>query len=382
MEERKRGNNVPFDDFRLVVEKRVTKIGHILAMMAPCEAPTYLTRAWCVFEAFIANENECKVTLGMASRDRNNFVNSIRGDNGADLVKDIFAALGSIDIRNAEAFVESDRTNIMRLIEGDAGYDNFNSKVGGLVRKWALDVIESEIRAGSRDLDDDYSKVRQGILLNNVAELFFRIHEVDRGLAIGKEGLRVNELVHGRESKHTAKSLYLVGCGTYYVERNKDEVAKEENESMAIYQRVPGQNDGNKIEWMMIIANMLRNNMTKDALVICEKVFEWEDTEMVESFNDLARVLQHEGELEEALKLYEEVIKIQEKVFGREHAKTAIILSNIANVLYRLDKKDEALELFKESFISFDKMLGSDHDLTGFSRDATARISLEIDCEI
>jgi hypothetical protein len=37
-------------DFFTVFGERVTNIGTIIAMMAPWDSPTYLTRVWCIFE--------------------------------------------------------------------------------------------------------------------------------------------------------------------------------------------------------------------------------------------------------------------------------------------------------------------------------------------
>lgn len=40
-------------------------IGHVLAMMAPWNEPFDLTRIWCAFELYTANEDQVDVTIVM-----------------------------------------------------------------------------------------------------------------------------------------------------------------------------------------------------------------------------------------------------------------------------------------------------------------------------
>jgi len=134
---------VPLDNFRLVFDWRMKEIGHVLVVMAPWQSPTYLTRVWCLFEIFMATENGCNVTITMPTRERNKFMSSMRSDGGVDQVSNLFTALGSIDITKADALQESHRKNILHLIKNEVGYDNFNVKVSGLMRKWALGVVQA-----------------------------------------------------------------------------------------------------------------------------------------------------------------------------------------------------------------------------------------------
>ena len=201
-------------------------IGNILAMMAPWQAPTYLTRAYCVLELFTASENDCLITIGMPPREKHDFIDGMRGDGAAQKVNELLEALGTMDVRKARAWAEEDRTNIIRLVKDGVGYETFNATVSKLLKDWALGVIVDEVEVGASDAGDRGAQARRrGGLLNNAAELFRQIGEFDRTLATANEALRVNELAYGRQNKHTAKSIELVGVALYW-KGDKEEAMK------------------------------------------------------------------------------------------------------------------------------------------------------------
>jgi len=386
VEGNRRGEDVPFDEFQLAIEERVASIGHVISMIAPWQAPNYFTRVWCIFEIFTASENDCEITLYMPSREKHNFMHGIRGDNMIDQVNELLTGVSNTNVRKAHASVESDRANIIRLIKDHAGCDKFDAKVSAKMRTCALNFIASEVIAGSRGLEDRKSKFQQGILLNNVAEYLYQLGEYDQLLAVGKEGIRINESVHGWENKHTAKSIYLVGCGLYSSEGNTDEAMRLQKEALEIRERILGRDDVDTADSMMIIASMLdwkgekekAMRMYKDALEIREKIFGRKHAKTAETLSFIATMLDEKGAVEEALKLYEEVVGIQKKIFGREHRNTATTISNIANVIYEQGKKGEALIMFNEVLAIYDKELGSEHHLTASARYWVDRISREI----
>jgi len=383
VEKRKEGENTPFNEFRTISRKRISNIGHILAVLAPWQAPTYLSRMWCLFEIFMASERACKITIRMPSSQWDQFKKAIRCDNGAEQVSNIFKACSSINVRMAET--NSDRTNIMRLIEGGGGYDNFNSKINGLIKEWVLDIIERIVDAGSNGANDNDSKVKQGSLLNVVSEIYFQLREVDRSLTLGKQAVTMNKLVHGRWHKETAKSLFLVGIALYW-KFEFDASLLLQKEALAIRKKVLGRDDGDTAESIVWMAKILKDNgeeeeamkMHKDALDIRKMVFGWDHAKTAESLNEIAVILEQQGDYDKTLELYNDVVEVNLKVYGRDHLDTAKTILNIALVLNKTDEKEEALKMFKESFTIFEKVLGIDHDYTAYTRDEISRLSKEI----
>lgn len=78
VDKKKRGEVVSFEEFHQVFSRRVIGIGHIIAMMDPWTAPSYLCRVWCIFELFTASRHpECEVTIDMPSRERKKFLEGL-----------------------------------------------------------------------------------------------------------------------------------------------------------------------------------------------------------------------------------------------------------------------------------------------------------------
>lgn len=385
IERRKCGEVVPFTAFRLVFDRRMKSIGHILAMMAPWQAPVYFTRVCCLLEILMANENDCNITLGMPSRERNKFMSVMRGNEAVELGNELFTAISSIDITMAKASEESDFKNILNLIEKKFGYDDFNVKVSGVVRKSVLDLIESEIVRAKLKMEDNSSKAQQCILLNNVGALFRHIGEYDRCLTIGQEALRMNDLIYGRENKHTARSLEVIG-GALYFNHDKEEAMKFHHEVLAIRKNVLGpdhEDTAASIEWIAYILNddgekEEAMKMHKEALAVREKVFGCEHEKTAASLNFIATLLKDKGEKDEALKLYKKVLQIREKLLGREHTNTVETILSIANTLYEKGNLEEALKTFKEAFTIEEKIYGSNHPQTVDTREWIANLSYEI----
>ena len=110
------GESVPFTRFHEIFHDTVVGVGHILAMMAPWDAPLYLTRVWCIFEIHTANTaDDVKTEIIMPPREKDKMLASLNDYN--NLVK----ALSATHIESAEASKELDRENIMKLVNKTTG---------------------------------------------------------------------------------------------------------------------------------------------------------------------------------------------------------------------------------------------------------------------
>src|SRR6516162_10201987 len=70
------------------------------------------------------------------------------------------------------------------------------------------------------------------------------------------------------------------------------------------------------------------------ALAIREKVLGPEHPWTAESLNNLASLLQAQGDLAGSRPLYERALAIREKVFGPEHPNMALSLNSLGDLLY------------------------------------------------
>jgi len=378
IELKKEGKDIPFEDFRKVFNDRVTRIGHIVTMMAPWDAPVYLTRIWCVFEIYTANKTGSKVTIAMPSSERKRFIDGLRSEDGQSQIDTLFSTLGKTDVKKAEASVESDRTSILRIIEDGVGYGGFNNTVSGLLKDWAISLIIAEVEEGGLDLEDDSSKKLQAELLCNVADLFYKmaLYVYDglqlgaRGSTMAKEALLINEGLYGRKSVHTAKSILLVGLGLWCYNKY-DKALKLFQESLEIFDSNHGRNHRDTAESLYRIGYTLRskgNNKKalkplREALSIKENLFGKEDKETTETRHEIAVILK-KSEVDEKLELHELNLRIRKKFLGIEHVDTAHSMCHIGYIYYKKGDFEKALELYKAALVIREKVYGSDDPQT------------------
>ncbi len=102
--------------------------------------PYCFRRIWCVFEFFSSTKVGCLVEVAISEEDQN-FLLRLANEKGAKGLLSYIRQL--LDLRTAEAFLETDLIQIQDLIKNDIGYDAverdvFNSLVTVLMRKIGL----------------------------------------------------------------------------------------------------------------------------------------------------------------------------------------------------------------------------------------------------
>merc|ERR1712232_1034088 len=128
---------------------RVLGIGHIVALMAPWSKPAYLTRVWCDFEMFKAIQagKDCKITITMPRKEADGMRDALcnKGLDG------LWKTLKGIKIENAQASVEDDKVQIMKLIEEQipGGASTINKKVAQRLQEWIISTCETFLKDGA-----------------------------------------------------------------------------------------------------------------------------------------------------------------------------------------------------------------------------------------
>jgi len=79
--------------------------------------------------------------------------------------------------------------------------------------------------------------------------------------------------------------------------------------------------------------------------------------------NDLARVYELQGDLQEAATTYEEALEIKTEMFGTDHPKVAATMTNLAMVYSGLAKPNEALALFEKARDIFEETSPGTYEL-------------------
>eukprot|EP00401_Gymnodinium_catenatum_P006983 CAMPEP_0117468992 /NCGR_PEP_ID=MMETSP0784-20121206/6463_1 /TAXON_ID=39447 /ORGANISM="" /LENGTH=547 /DNA_ID=CAMNT_0005263021 /DNA_START=9 /DNA_END=1649 /DNA_ORIENTATION=- len=162
------GKVVPFDDFKAAFGSRVQSIGVVLALMAPWEQPTYLTRVWCIYEMATAIElgrNVCRVHILMPTEEKKRLTTALidltkssrQGENERTGPARIFDALANVRVQDGQASVPGDRDSILQLIAGGIGHEAVNREVASYLKSWFASTLRSSATAATAVLPSERS---------------------------------------------------------------------------------------------------------------------------------------------------------------------------------------------------------------------------------
>ena len=100
-----------FDWWKETFRQSVERIGRTVIVMTPWKTPTYIERAWCLFEFYITLNCKIPYDLTMSEKDQVMF--------NAELMegKDVVSHILKIDISQASAKFQTDKDNIMKCME-------------------------------------------------------------------------------------------------------------------------------------------------------------------------------------------------------------------------------------------------------------------------
>jgi tetratricopeptide (TPR) repeat protein len=98
------------------------------------------------------------------------------------------------------------------------------------------------------------------------------------------------------------------------------------------------------------------------------------DTNVTETLNDLAVLLQEKGDLVEARRVHERVLAIRENSPGSDHPDTALTLHNLALVLKQQEDLTAARHLYERALAIREKFLGASHPHTAKTLNNLARV--------
>jgi serine/threonine protein kinase/Tfp pilus assembly protein PilF len=174
--------------------------------------------------------------------------------------------------------------------------------------------------------------------------------------------------------------LYLFNRGQYLVSKSFIERA------ISILGRIYEENDTillEAIQSLGIVEHNLGN--LKVAKKIYERVintyiklFGSNHPKMTKTLNHLGLVLRDTKELDEALKNLEKAYEIDMKFYGKNHPDVARDLSNIGNIYFDLCNFEKARECFERSKEIFKEILGMDHPSVAYLLNNLGRIFQEL----
>ncbi|CAB9523937.1 Hydra magnipapillata [Seminavis robusta] len=313
-------------DFFAIFGERVKKIGHLLAMMAPWNAPVYITRVWCIFEIFTAHITDgCKIDIVMPPKEKLSLEQDVVDTGGG--VNALYETLCNTKVEKANASVDSDRLAILGQVKSDVGYSVLNNLVNDLLRGWIQGVLTQLVRARENTNNMDYV-----CFCTQIGKILLHNGENDSAMELHQNALTICETVLGKNHERTADTHSDIGAVLYKMGDCEGALSKY-----------------------------------KEALDIRLSRFDKNHCDVALAYNDMGLVLNDMGDYEGALTKYNEALAIQKSVLGEEHKEVATSYNNLGIVLGSMGDYAGSLEKHKEALAILMSALGKNHPRVAFA---------------
>jgi tetratricopeptide (TPR) repeat protein len=378
-EDKKNDGNVPFDKFHKIFRTNVVSIGHVVAMMFPWDNPEYLTRVWCVFEAYTATkEPGCTLTIAMPPKERQAMISAV-GD-----FNNLFKVFAVTMIQNAKASAPEDREKILKLVEENIGYNELNHSVNKLIRRWVMDTLVAEFekmngRKGMKNNhdghnQDDLQDEKLSTLCYNVGSVMYENREYDEALEYFKNILKKELNPTVDQNSFSANVYNQIGL-VYYEKRDYENALVEYRKALEIQSKVLRLDHPDASESYSNIGNAYHGKYDYEnalvqhdkALKIRLKVLGPDHPDTATSYNNIGSVYYEMGDYDNALIQHDKALEIRLKVLVPNHPDTATSYNNIGLVYYKKGDHENALIELRKALEIQMKVLGPDHPDTAKS---------------
>jgi tetratricopeptide (TPR) repeat protein len=339
-------------------------------MMFPWDNPQFLTRVWCVFEAFTAStEPGCTLTIAMSPKEKQAMMSALGN------VDNLFKVLNSTMIQNAKAFAPDDRDKILKLVEETVGYTKFNQSINNLIRRWVMDLLVAEFEKmnGSKDMrnnhDGDNEKLSR--LCYIIGTYMYANGKDDEALVYFKKGLK--EILNPTVDQKLLSADIDNSIGTVYHKKGDyDNASVNYRKALEIRLEVLGpdhpitagtyNNIGSAYYLMGCYENALAEY--RKCLEIRLKGLETDHPEAAGTYSNLGTVYCAKGDYDYALVEFSKALEIQLKVHGPDHPRTAESHHSIGGMYHQKGDHDNALIEFSKALEIQLKVLGPNHSDT------------------
>jgi len=374
LEDKKNGKNIPFEDFRDVFKNRVKEIKNIVALLSPWREPLYLKRVWCIFELFTADDYKCKLSIQMPKRETEDLKRSIYNSrSGVKINNEIYNALAGTEIEKAEASVDSDRINILNIVNKEGnGVTELDKRVNALLREWIhtslvefmheLDDVVVNLQSSEKSVDEVIDTYRY------LGYMFYKNEHNKMALYCFNKQRVLCEANYNFFHDLTARSYNALGL-VYKELEEYDEAIEYHKKSITIKEEIYGMNHAQTAtSYFNIGSAYIEKEDYETALhfydkcrIINETKYGSEHQNTASVYNGIGLIHHRKKNYDEAKVYYMKSVVINEEVHGKNHPKAASSYSNIGLLYYDRKEYDKALEYWLMTVAIREKILGSNH---------------------
>jgi len=131
------------DDLETTFAARLTSIGRVLVLFDNWRSPVYLSRVWCVFETYMADQAGVSLEIILSESETASLLAELRGGNlGA-----VTSAWSQIDVEMAQASRALDEKRVKGLIRSRTSFDRVNAVVRDRLLAWFHTQLQGFMQA-------------------------------------------------------------------------------------------------------------------------------------------------------------------------------------------------------------------------------------------
>lgn len=333
------GNNaVSFEELRKIFKSKVVGIGEVVSLLTPWDGPKYLTRVWCIFELFTAANAaldglSCQLHIEMPRSTENEFRQFLYStDSPMHFMIKIYEVLGNTKIEDAQASIEKDKENILKLVEQGGGCEALNNAVNDLLRNWIRNVLL-----------DVYNQVITVISNQDHNVSSFRNEEGKNMDVLEKEQIvncffNIGKVFHSNGQVDLALECHTI-CHKYCLQKF-------------------GEYHTQTASALHALANIYSTRKEYDKAIDCglkclkikEKCYGENDLETATTYYTLGSTYHDKKDYEEAFTYYEKALRIrEEKLHDEGRIRTANVYHDIGYLCYERNDYIRALDYYTKA---------------------------------
>jgi len=350
--------NLDFDWWSGTFKNAIKDFGYVVMVISPWNNgnPVPFTRAWCLFEMYVAKITNSKFEVAMSEQERADFLKTITSDDSQ-----YFQMLGNINVKKSECFNEEDQKSIFDLVNRLPGKEQtINAMICELMREWCLSLLKNVDESGS-SIDVAKQKFSYALMLVDCGEY-------DEALAVFKEVLGLYTDLDGEESTNVA-TTYTNMASVYKSQGEYPQALEYYGKSLKIDLATLGEEHPDvATTYHDMAAVYIKQGDYPRALEYYGKCLKIdlatlgeEHPDVATTYGGMAAVYEHQGEYPQALEYYGKCLKIKLEKLGEEHPDVATTYHNMASVYYKQGDYPRALEYYGKCLKIQLEKLGEEH---------------------
>ncbi|EQC25219.1 hypothetical protein SDRG_16916 [Saprolegnia diclina VS20] len=349
--------NTDFASLTRIISSAIGAIQRVVMVLLPWDRPIPLTRAWCVYEVYVAVASRSHFDVAMTEAETNRFTAHAS-------VESFFDMLGHVKSEASESYDPSDKAQIVATIHSTIGFRDMDTMVFRVFENWMTSTLLAKVDATPQTLGRSNWRFKLGSLYHvqgkyDLAEAAFDACVSARLTLLGGDHPETLSAQAHLARTYKAQGKYAIAATLL---RQCHDVSKrtgqEESptallvlDTLAATHQCLGQYGDAEALFESCLTN--RRRTLGDA----------HQSTMV-TMGNLASLYQAQGKYELAAPLYERCLAASIASVGHDNPNTLILRNNVAVNKSALHDYASAEVLYAQCLSDSERILGPDHPST------------------